>query len=168
MTGTRRIVLSNTTSVLPSPTLFTSTLTRKIRALNTLRYILRELFEDRSVAISVKKRQQLGKVKLRDGGDARAHINKMLTFREELACMGKPVSDEDYFNMVFMSLPSSYNPILTSMSTNMRLLNCQLTSQQLISQVLDKYGCFSIQKGSKSKPKDDDVAFTTNGKKGHG
>ena len=54
------------------------------------------------------------------------------------------------------------------MSTNMRLLNHRLTSQQLISQVLNEYNCFSIQKGSKSKPKDDDVAFTADGKKGRG
>ncbi|KAF8833319.1 hypothetical protein BDN67DRAFT_876201, partial [Paxillus ammoniavirescens] len=68
-----------------------------------------EQFENRSIAISIKKQCQLGELKLKDGGDARAHIDKITALREELACMGEPVPNKDYFNMVFMSLPSSYN-----------------------------------------------------------
>ena len=44
-----------------------------------------ELFEDQSVAVSIEKRRQLSKLKLKDGGDARAHIDKMMTLCEELA-----------------------------------------------------------------------------------
>ena len=128
---------------------------------------LHELFENQSVAVSIEKQRQLSELKLKDGGDACMHIDKMMTLREELACMGEPVSNKDYFNMVFSSLPTSYNPILTSISMNMRLLNHQLMSHQLISQVLNEYNHLSIQRGSKSWSKDDDVAFSAEGKKGN-
>jgi hypothetical protein len=63
----------------------------------------------------------LGEIKLKDGGDARAHIDKILSLHEELTCMGEAVSNKEYFNMVFMSLPNSYNLILTFMSMNMTI-----------------------------------------------
>ncbi|KAN0081298.1 hypothetical protein V8E55_008922, partial [Tylopilus felleus] len=46
-----------------------------------------KLFENRSIAISIEKRHQLGELKLKDGGDARAHIDKMTMLHKELACM---------------------------------------------------------------------------------
>ncbi|KIJ19308.1 hypothetical protein PAXINDRAFT_69271, partial [Paxillus involutus ATCC 200175] len=78
-------------------------------------------------------------MKLKDGGDARAHIEKMLSIREDLSSMGRFVSDEDLFNILFTSLPRSYNTILSSVSSTMKLHNCIVTSDTLISLVLDEY-----------------------------
>lgn len=54
---------------------------------------LKTHFEDRLLVISVELRCQLGEMKLKEGGDARAHLEKMASIREDLASMGKPVSD---------------------------------------------------------------------------
>jgi hypothetical protein len=75
---------------------------------------LKGLFEQRSLAVAVELRRKLGELKLKDGGDAREHIDKIVMLREELASAGKPISDEDLFNITFASLPRSYNGIFIS------------------------------------------------------
>ncbi|KIJ05792.1 hypothetical protein PAXINDRAFT_92962, partial [Paxillus involutus ATCC 200175] len=51
---------------------------------------------------------------------------------EELASMNDPLSDKEFFNMVYMSLPKSYNSILYSISMSMNLHSQQITSIELI------------------------------------
>ena len=119
--------------------------------------VLQNKFENRSFVVAVEKRRQLGELKLKDGGDARAHFDKIKVFREELASLGQRVSDTDLFNIIFMSLPRSYNPILMSASSNMRLHNRSITAEELMSMVIDAYDQFVAQGTIKSKS--DDVAF---------
>ena len=49
---------------------------------------LSTLFEQRSVMVGAELRQQLGELKLKEGGDARTHIDKIIILREELASIG--------------------------------------------------------------------------------
>jgi len=51
----------------------------------------------------------------------REHIDKIILLHEELASTGKPILDENLFNITFTSLPHSYNGILTSISTSIEL-----------------------------------------------
>lgn len=91
-------------------------------------------------------------MKLKEGGNACTHLNKMCLIHEELATMGNPVTDTNFFNMVFTSLPCSYNSILTSVSLNMRINNSQMSSYFLIFMIMDEYDCLVTQSGwSKSK-----------------
>ena len=50
--------------------------------------MLSTLFEQRSVMAGAELRQQLGKLKLKEGGDACAHIDKIIVLHEELALIG--------------------------------------------------------------------------------
>ncbi|KAF8547405.1 hypothetical protein OG21DRAFT_1380787, partial [Imleria badia] len=66
---------------------------------------LQECFKDRSLVVSVERRCQLGEMKLKENGDARAHLDKMSLLREELTAMNNPVTDNDFFNMATSTLP---------------------------------------------------------------
>ncbi|KAJ8579772.1 hypothetical protein M405DRAFT_754108, partial [Rhizopogon salebrosus TDB-379] len=90
-------------------------------------------------------------MKLKDGGDAREHIDKIVMLREELASAGKPISDEDLFNIVFASLPRSYNGILTSISTSIELYLHTVTCDDLMRIILNEYDRLMLQDGSKPK-----------------
>ena len=66
---------------------------------------LKAQFEQHSLVVSIELRRQLGELKLKEGSDARAHLEKLTLLCEDLASMGKPVSDEDLFNIIFASFP---------------------------------------------------------------
>ena len=83
-----------------------------------------------------------------------------------LASLGQCVSDTNLFNIVFMSLPRSYNPILMSASSNMRLHHWSITTDELMSMVIDAYDQFVAQGTIKSKL--DDVAFNADLKRDKG
>ncbi|KIJ16198.1 hypothetical protein PAXINDRAFT_76263 [Paxillus involutus ATCC 200175] len=82
---------------------------------------LKYQFQDHLLVVSIELRYQLRAMKLKDGNDARAHFEKMISICEDLTSMGEPISDKDIFNVVFTSLPHSYNPILSSVSSSMKL-----------------------------------------------
>src|SRR6267154_1641685 len=129
---------------------------------------LKAQFEQRSLVVSIELRHQLGELKLKNGGDARTHIEKMMMIREELASMGKPVSDEDLFNMIFASLPRSYNTILSTVASSIKLLQRTLTADDLMGLVIDEYDRYLLQDGAKSKSKGGDEVFGADAKRGKG
>ena len=49
---------------------------------------LSTLFEQHSVVVGAELRRQLGELKLKEGGDACTHIDKIIVLREELALIG--------------------------------------------------------------------------------
>ena len=66
-------------------------------------------------------------------------IERIIALHEELASIGRPVSDEDLFNIIYASLPCSYNPGLAALSSTMRLHNKSVTSDDLMDIVLEEY-----------------------------
>ncbi|KAF9224099.1 hypothetical protein BS17DRAFT_766740 [Gyrodon lividus] len=97
-----------------------------------------------------------------------AHLNKMMTIKEELTSMEEPVSDKDFFNMVYVSLPKSYNSVLYSISMSMSLHSQQITSAELIRVILNADDHSVMQSGGKLKS-DNNAAFTAgSSKKGKG
>ena len=128
--------------------------------------VLKNKFKNRSLVVAVEKCRQLGELKLKDSRDARAHFDKIKVFHEELASLGQRVSDTDLFNIIFMSLPRSYNSIRMSASSNMRLHNRSITAEELMSMVIDAYDQFVAQGTIKSKL--DDVAFNADSRRDKG
>ena len=117
------------------------------------------LFEKRSLVVGAEMCRQLGELKLKDGGDARTHIERIIVLREELASIGRPVLDEDLFNIVYASLPCSYNPGLVALSSTMRLHNKSVTSDDLMDIILEEYDRLTLQDGGKKKSSGEDAAF---------
>ena len=131
--------------------------------------ILKVEFEGRLLVISVEQRRKLGEMKLKENGDARNHIEKMLYMCEELATMGNPISDQDLFNIMFSSLPRSYNTILSAVSSNIKLHGKLYSPDQLASLIIDHYDVMLSQDGGKSKAsKSDDAAFSAGDGSKHG
>jgi hypothetical protein len=125
--------------------------------------VLKGQFGTRSLAVTVELRRQLGELKLKEGGDARAHIDALRKLREELASAGDPVSDKDFFNITFASLPRSYNNILSAVSTSMQLHQKTPTAHELMNLVINEYDRMLLQNGGKLKSKGEDAAFSTDG-----
>ena len=129
------------------------------------------LFEKCSLVVGAELRCQLGELKLKEGGDACAHIEKIIALREDLASIGCPVTDENLFNIVYASLPRSYNPGLAVLSSTMRLQGSTITSDDLMDIVLEEYNWLTLQNRGKGKSSSSkDVAFRadTSSKKGKG
>ena len=74
------------------------------------------LFEKQSLMVGAEMRHQLGELKLKDGRDAHAHIEKIIMLHEDLASVRQPVWDDDLFNIIYVSLPHSYNPSLAAVT----------------------------------------------------
>ena len=73
------------------------------------------LFEKPSLVVSAEMCRQLGELKLKDGGDACVHIDKIIVLREDLSSIGWAVSDKDLFNIIYALLPRLYNPSCSSL-----------------------------------------------------
>ena len=104
--------------------------------------------------------RQLGELKLKEGGNACAHIEKIIALREDLASIRHPVTDEDLFNIVYASLPRSYSPGLAALSSMMCLQGSMITSDNLMDIVLEEYDQLTLQNGGKGKSSSSkDAAF---------
>jgi hypothetical protein len=125
---------------------------------------LKALFEKRSLVVGVELRRQLREMRLKESGDAQEHLETIMGIREQLASMGKPVANEDLFNMIFVSLPRSYNGILTSVATTIKLHQQSLTTDDLMGLILDEYDRLKLQAGAKSNAKGEDTAYSTDDK----
>ncbi|KAG2133519.1 hypothetical protein BD769DRAFT_1323397, partial [Suillus cothurnatus] len=88
--------------------------------------------------------------------------------REELASAGDPISDKDFFNITFTSLPRSYNNILSAVSTSMQIHQKTPTSHELMTLAVNEYDRMLLQNGGKSKSKSEDVAFSAEGSSRNG
>ena len=97
------------------------------------------LFEKRSLVVGAEMRRQLGDLKLKEGGDAHMHIDKIVVLREDLASIGRPVTDEDLFNIIYALLPCLYNSGLAALSSMMRLQGMSITSDNLMGIILEEY-----------------------------
>ena len=129
------------------------------------------LFKKCSLVASAELRCQLGELKLKEGGDARAHIEKIIALHEDLASIRHPVTDEDLFNIMYASLPRSYNPGLAALSSTMCLQGSTITSDNLMDIVLEEYDWLTLWNRGKGKSSSsEDVAFraNTSSKKGKG
>ena len=113
--------------------------------------VLCSLFEKQSLVVGAEMHCQLGELKLKDGGDTCAHIDKIIALREDLSSIGQAVSDEDLFNIVYASLPRSYNPSLAALSSMMQLQAKTITSDDLMDIVLEEYERLTLQNGGKGK-----------------
>ena len=89
------------------------------------------------------------------------HIDKIIVLREELASIGRPVSDNNLFNIVYALLLRSYNPGLASLSATMRLQKKTISPDKLMDIVIEEYNQITLQDGGKSKGKavPEDAAF---------
>jgi len=131
--------------------------------------ILKGMFKTCSPVIGIELRQQLNELKLKDNGDARMHVNKVIALRKELASLRSPISDLDLFNTFLASLPQAYNNVISSVSAATQLHSKTVSVNTLFDMVIDEYDRLVLQDPSKIKTKSEDGAFNADiSKKGKG
>ncbi|KAJ7261625.1 hypothetical protein C8J57DRAFT_1514140 [Mycena rebaudengoi] len=80
--------------------------------------------------------------------------------REDLAAMGQPRAEDDFYAIILGSLPSSCDPYISAVSATSNVLGTTLTANVLMLSVTDEYEHRLLKKnGGKD---DKDVAFYSN------
>jgi hypothetical protein len=83
-----------------------------------------------------------------------AHFEHLADLREQLAAIGKAVTDDNYTDTVFASLPASYDSAISFLSASARLGSKTLTAEIFKQFILDEFECWQVKtKYSESKDK---------------
>src|ERR1700731_2747722 len=83
--------------------------------------------QNKAQLIIVELHTQLQNEKCPDQGDICEHLAKRCQMREDLALMGKSVTDENFCTIILSSLPLSYNNYLTSITNQLSPTSITLT-----------------------------------------
>ena len=87
---------------------------------------LKALFEGRSQMIVVDLRRKLQSMKCGEDDNVRVHFDQIADIREQLASMGTSIPDSEYASILLGSIPTSYEPATSAMSTTAKLTNTVL------------------------------------------
>ncbi|PPQ86113.1 hypothetical protein CVT26_000606 [Gymnopilus dilepis] len=107
----------------------------KIRGKGTAREIWEALasdFENRSRMVSVDLRRRLQLERCAEKGDVRAHFTKLRTMREDLAAMGQPPTEDDFYAIILGSLPTSYDPFISAVTATLSVVGMNLSPDELM------------------------------------
>jgi len=88
-----------------------------------------------------------------------SHFTKLCMMREDLASMGSPSGEDEFYVITLSSLPPSYDPYISALNATLSVLGSVLSSDNLMQMIMDEYECRNLGRGSK---KEDNVAFSAN------
>ena len=135
----------------------------KVRSKGTAREIWIELenhFQKRSRMVSIDLRRRLQEQRCPEKGDVVAHFATLRTMREDLAAMGQPLSDTDFYTIIMGSLPPSYNPYISAVNATSSVMGSTLSADELMLTLTEEFERRALK--SKGKGKDDNAAFYSN------
>jgi hypothetical protein len=98
-----------------------------------------EIHEGKSDLVQIDLRCRLLDTHCKESGDIHNHFVELLKLCEALAGMGTSLLDLDFAAIIMGSLLESYRPILSSMSTGVRIAKMLLSLDDLISFVTEEY-----------------------------
>src|ERR1700677_1294431 len=116
---------------------------------------LRALFEGRTQMIVVDLRRQIQSLKCGEDDNVRTHFDNIANLREQLAAMGKTIPDDEYTSIVLGSIPSTFEAVITSMSTTAALTHVPLTSDIATSLIIDEYDRRVLRAGKQTEGQDE-------------
>ena len=87
--------------------------------------------------------------------DLRTHFEHLGSLMEQLAGMGKLISDKDYTDILIASLPSSYEANISSISNSAKLGSKPLTADVLEKLILDDFTQRELRKSQPASTKDE-------------
>jgi hypothetical protein len=135
----------------------------KIRAKGTAREIwkaLRNHFQNKSCMVSVDLRRRLQDQRCLEKGDVAAHFATLRTMHKDLAAMGHPPSEDDFYAIILGSLPPSFDPYISAVNATSSVLGTSLSADDLMLTITEEYERRILK--SKSGKKDENVAFYSN------
>ena len=124
---------------------------------------LKKIFEGRTRNLLIDLGRKLQNTRCGDDDDVRVHFESLANFREQLAAMGQSISDEEYVNTLMGSLPASYDPNISMITTNADMNASAITPATVIRIITDEYDKRTLRK-SKSKTSQDE-AFAADAQK---
>ena len=80
--------------------------------------------------------------------------------REDLASMGQPLSENDFYAIILGSLPASFDPYIWVVNATSSVLGKTISADNLMLTVTEEYEHWNLK--NKICKKDDTVAFYSN------
>src|SRR6202522_114211 len=117
-------------------------------------------FQNRSRMVSVDLRRRLQDQRCPEKGDIIAHFAILRTMREDLAAMGQPLSENDFYAIILGSLPGSYDPYISAVNATSGVLGKTISADDLILTITEEYERRNLK--SKDGKKDENVALYSN------
>ena len=121
------------------------------------------IFQEWSLMVAIDLRQKMQSIKCGDSEDVRTHFEKLTNTREWLALMGVSLSDTEYANTLICSLPTVYDPTISSITAVSKLTKKPINPEDVIVLVTDKYDRRDLKSHTKSKKDNKDATFYAGG-----
>jgi hypothetical protein len=113
-------------------------------------------FQNKSRMVSVDLRRRLQQQRCAEKGDVRSHFATLRTMREDLASMGHPPTEDDFYAIVIGSLPPIYDPFISALNATSSVLGTFLTPDDLMQTISDEFDRRNLGRTAK---KEENVAF---------
>jgi len=123
-------------------------------------------FENKSRTVSVDLRRRLQQERCPDRGDVRAHFNKLRVMREDLAAMGHPPSEDDFYAIIMGSLPPSFDPYISAVNATSSVIGTTLSAEDLMQTVTEEYERRILNARGSKKDSENAAFYTNDGGKG--
>ncbi len=98
-------------------------------------------FQNKSRMVSVDLRRRLQQQRCVEKEDIQAHFATLRTMREDLASMGHPPAEDDFYAIIIGSLPPSYDPFISALNATSSVLGAFLSPDNLMHTIMDEYDC---------------------------
>jgi hypothetical protein len=115
-------------------------------------------FEKKSQMVIVDLRRRLQEKQCAEGDDVKTHLDELQRIHEDLIAMGADSSDENFIAIMMGSLPTSYDPYLSTLTATSTLLDQKLTPDVYLRGIRDEADRHSLRKTQKRKD-DREVTF---------
>jgi transposase InsO family protein len=123
---------------------------------------VKDEYEKKSKMVTVDLRRKLQDERCADGGDVKAHLDKLRTIRADLIAMAADPGDDNFVAIVLGSLPTSYETYLSALTGAATLLGKTLDPDTVLQGISDEADRKAARHGSKGEK---EAAFYGNGGK---
>ena len=89
------------------------------------------------------------------------HFDKLRTMHEELAAMGTPPEDDNFYSITMSSMPPSYNAYISAVNGTTSVLGKTLSPDDLMQALTEEADCCTTNM-KKNQWKEENVAFYGN------
>ena len=120
--------------------------------------ILKQIYEEKTRVLAADLMRRFRNTRCSESDNVCTHFENLRNLREQLAGMGKLISDEDYTDILLTSLPASYDSSCSSISNSARLGSKSLTADVFESLILDEFTRHKLKKPQASSTKDEAFA----------
>jgi hypothetical protein len=111
---------------------------------------LKQLYEGHTEMMMTNLSQRSGSTKCGEEDNIHTHFQTLSDLREQLASMGKNITDHKYASILFGSLLLTYEVILHRLNAAAHLTKTSVMPDAVICLATDEYNCRVVKKGHKS------------------